>query len=117
MKEPRVDTIRNVALIGSTGAGKTSLVDAILYTAGVIPSIGSIVNGNTISDFEPEEVHRKVSISSTVAHFSSKEIRFNIVDTPGAQASSVRLKSPCAPWMERSLSLEPPLAYGLNLTR
>ena len=84
MKEPRVDPIRNVALIGSTGAGKTSLVDAILYTAGVIPSIGSIVNGNTISDFEPEEVHRKVSISSTVAHFSSKEIRFNIVDTPGA---------------------------------
>ena len=84
MKEPRVDTIRNVALIGSTGAGKTSLVDALLYTAGVIPSIGSIVSGNTISDFEPEEIHRKVSISSTVAHFSSKETIFNVVDTPGA---------------------------------
>ena len=54
MKEPRVDPIRNVALIGSTGAGKTSLVDALLYTAGIIPSIGSIASGNTISDFEPE---------------------------------------------------------------
>ncbi|MDQ6734371.1 MAG: elongation factor G, partial [Nitrospirota bacterium] len=84
MKEPRVDTIRNVALIGSTGAGKTSLVDAILYTAGVISSTGSIVGGNTVSDFEPEEIHRKISISSTVAHFSSKEMIFNVVDTPGA---------------------------------
>jgi elongation factor G len=84
MKEPRVDPIRNVALIGSTGAGKTSLVDALLYTAGIIPSIGSIASGNTISDFEPEEIHRKVSISSTVAHFSSKETMLNIIDTPGA---------------------------------
>jgi elongation factor G len=84
MKEPRVDTIRNVAFIGSTGAGKTSLLEALLYAAGVIPSIGSIIGGNTISDFEPEEMHRKISISSTVGHFSSKETVLNIVDTPGA---------------------------------
>ena len=84
MKEPRVDTIRNVAFIGSTGAGKTSLLESLLYTAGIIPSIGSIIGGNTISDFEPEEIHRKISISSTVAHFSSKETILNIVDTPGA---------------------------------
>lgn len=84
MKEPRVETIRNVAFIGSTGAGKTSLLETLLYTAGVIPSIGSIISGNTISDFEPEEIHRKISISNTVAHFSSKETILNIVDTPGA---------------------------------
>jgi elongation factor G len=84
MKEPRVDTIRNVAFIGSTGAGKTSLLEALLYTAGVIPSIGSIIGGNTISDFEPEEIHRKISISNTVGHFSSKEAILNIIDTPGA---------------------------------
>src|SRR5688500_5102064 len=84
MKEPRVDTIRNVALIGSTGAGKTSLMEALLYTTGVTPSIGSIIGGNTTSDFEPEEIHRKISISNTVCHFSSKEIILNIVDTPGA---------------------------------
>jgi elongation factor G len=84
MKEPRVDAIRNVAFIGSTGAGKTSLLEALLYTAGVIPSIGSIIGGNTISDFEPEEIHRKVSISNTAGHFSWKETILNIVDTPGA---------------------------------
>ena len=83
MKEPRVDTIRNVAFIGSTGAGKTSLLEALLYTAGVIPSIGSIIGGNTISDFEQEEIHRRISISNTVGHFSSKETILNIVDTPG----------------------------------
>ena len=84
MKEPQVDAIRNIALVGSTGAGKTSLVEALLYTAGVIPSIGSVIGGNTISDFEPEEIHRKISISSMVAHFSSKETTLNIIDTPGA---------------------------------
>ncbi|MBA2251676.1 MAG: GTP-binding protein, partial [Nitrospirales bacterium] len=84
MKEPRVDTIRNVAFIGSTGAGKTSLLEALLYIDGAIPSIGSIIGGNTISDFEPEEIHRKISISNTVGHFSSKETILNIVDTPGA---------------------------------
>ncbi len=84
MNEPRVETIRNIALIASTGAGKTSLVDALLYTAGVIPSMGSVLAGNTISDFEPEEIHRKNSISSTVAHFSFKESALNIIDTPGA---------------------------------
>lgn len=84
MNEPRVDTIRNVAFIGSTGAGKTSLLEALLYTGGAIPAIGSIIGGNTISDFEPEEIHRKISISNTVAHFSSKEIILNIVDAPGA---------------------------------
>ena len=84
MKEPRVDSIRNVAFIGSTGAGKTSLLEALLHTAGVIPSIGSIVGGNTISDFEPEEIHRKISISNTVSHFTWKETLLNIIDTPGA---------------------------------
>jgi elongation factor G len=84
MNEPRVDSIRNIALIGSSGAGKTSLIDALLYTAGVIPSMGSIVGGTTVSDFEPEEIHRKISISNTVAHFSSRETIFNVIDTPGA---------------------------------
>jgi elongation factor G len=93
MIEPRVDTIRNVAFIGSTGAGKTSLLEALLYTAGVIPSLGSIIGGNTISDFEPEEIHRKVSISNTVGHFSSKDTTFNIVDTPGAASFLGEAKS------------------------
>ena len=84
MQEPRVDSIRNIALVGSTGAGKTSLVEALLHTAGVLPSMGSVLQGNTVSDFEPEEIHRQISVGSTVAHFSSKDRVFNIIDTPGA---------------------------------
>ncbi|WP_447976776.1 elongation factor G [Candidatus Nitrospira bockiana] len=84
MKEPRVEAIRNVALISATGAGKTSLLESLLYTAGVIPSMGSVAQGTTVSDFEPEEIHRKVSISSAVAHFTWKDGVFNLIDTPGA---------------------------------
>ncbi len=84
MKEPRADTIRNIAVVSYTGAGKTSLTEALLYTAGVIPAMGSVMNGNTLSDFEPEEAHRKISVSSSVLHFDWKDTTFNLVDTPGA---------------------------------
>lgn len=84
MLEPRVDSIRNVALVGSTGVGKTSIAEALLHAAGVIPAMGSVPAGNTVSDFEPEEIHRKFSVSSTVSHFSWKDILFNLIDTPGA---------------------------------
>ena len=70
--DAHTDTVRNIAVVSAAGAGKTSLVEALLYTAGVIPTMGSIANGNTVSDFEPEEIHRKVSVSTTVAHFSWK---------------------------------------------
>ncbi|TLY15038.1 MAG: GTP-binding protein, partial [Nitrospirae bacterium] len=84
MKEPRADTIRNIAVVSYTGAGKTSLTEALLYTAGVIPAMGSVVNGTTVSDFEPEEVHRKITVSSSVLHVDWKDTTFNLVDTPGA---------------------------------
>jgi elongation factor G len=84
MKEARSESIRNIALISYTGAGKTSLLEAMLYTAGAIPAMGSVPAGTTIADYEPEEIHRKVSINLSVAHFQWKETLFNIVDTPGA---------------------------------
>jgi elongation factor G len=84
MKEVKDDAIRNVAVLSYTGAGKTSLVEALLYTAGAIPAMGSVPSGNTVSDFEPEEVHRKISVSASVAHFQWKDTTFNLVDTPGA---------------------------------
>jgi elongation factor G len=86
MTEPRIDAIRNIALISYTGAGKTSLLESLLYSAGVVSSMGSVTSGNTVSDFEPEEIHRKISIHSTVAHFAWKDVTLNIIDTPGAMS-------------------------------
>jgi elongation factor G len=83
-KDVYADTIRNIAVVSAAGAGSTSLVEAILYTASVIPAMGSVVSGTTVSDFEPEEIHRKVSVSTAVTHFAWKGLRFNLLDTPGA---------------------------------
>jgi elongation factor G len=84
MKELRAETIRNVAFVSYTGAGKTSLVEALLFSGGAIPSMGSVNTGNTVSDYEPEEIHRKVSVNATVSHFAWKDITFNLIDAPGA---------------------------------
>jgi elongation factor G len=84
MKQPKADQIRNIALVSYTSAGKTSLAEALLYAAGAIPAMGSVAAGNTVSDFEPEETHRKISVSSSVVRFEWKGTTFNLVDTPGA---------------------------------
>jgi elongation factor G len=84
MKESRVESVRNVAVVSNTGAGKTSLTEALLFTAGVIPTMGSVANGTTVSDFEPEEIHRRISVSTSVLHFEWKDTTVNLLDTPGA---------------------------------
>ncbi|MGE5238922.1 MAG: elongation factor G [Chloroflexota bacterium] len=75
--------IRNFAVISHSGAGKTSLTEAMLYTAGAIDRLGTVDAGNTTTDFEPEEIARKISVSSAVAFCDWKNTRLNIVDTPG----------------------------------
>ncbi len=84
MKDLRADAIRNVAVVSNTGAGKTSLVEALAYATGVIPSMGSVLLGTTASDFEPEEIHRKTSLSTSVLRMVWKDVTLNILDTPGA---------------------------------
>lgn len=84
MKELRADAIRNVAVVSNTGTGKTSLVEALAYTAGVIPSMGSILHGTTVSDFEPEEIHRKHSLNTSVLDLTWKDVALHVLDTPGA---------------------------------
>ncbi len=84
MKESRVESVRNVAVVSNTGAGKTSLTEALLFTAGAIPAMGSVANGTTVSDFEPEEIHRRLSVSTSVLHFGWKDTTVNLLDTPGA---------------------------------
>lgn len=78
-----VDKIRNVAVIAHSGAGKTSLVEAILFNSGAIDRMGNTEDGNTTTDYEPEEIARKISITSAIAFCDWKDHRINLIDTPG----------------------------------
>lgn len=84
MSELRRESLRNVVLISSAGAGKTSLAEALLFTAGGVPHLGSIAQGTTASDFEPEELHRRSSVSTSLLRYSWNHTIINLVDPPGA---------------------------------
>lgn len=83
MKEHDVNAIRNLTLIGHGGCGKTSLTESILYTANVINRIGSISEGNTTSDYLPNEIEKQISITSSLLHLDWINKHINIIDTPG----------------------------------
>ena len=75
--------IRNLALLGHGECGKTSLAEAMLYLSGKTERLGKIADGNTVCDFDPEEQKRGLSISASLAHTAWKDIKINIIDTPG----------------------------------
>ncbi len=77
--------IRNVALLGHSHEGKTSLAEAMLYAGGGIERLGRPEAGTTTFDFEPEEIKRKISIGTAVAHLTWKDHKINLLDTPGFQ--------------------------------
>jgi elongation factor G len=77
------DRIRNVALIGHRGSGKTSLHEALLFQAGATNRLGSVLDGTTVSDSEPDEQARKLSISASLSSFEWDERKINLLDTPG----------------------------------
>src|SRR5437763_2715195 len=77
------DRIRNVALVGHRGAGKTSLHEALLYEAGVINRLGSVVDGTTVSDADEDEKARQMSISVALSSFEWQDHKVNLIDTPG----------------------------------
>ena len=77
------DRIRNVALVGHRGSGKTSLHEALLFEAGAINRLGSVVDGTTISDTDPDEKARQMSISAALTTFEWQERKVNLIDTPG----------------------------------
>ncbi|MBQ7289000.1 MAG: elongation factor G [Clostridia bacterium] len=83
MKDFTADKIKNIALIGHGSSGKTTLADALLYSAGLIERVGSIADGNTTLDFDAEEKKRKISISTACYQLQYKESKLNIIDTPG----------------------------------
>ena len=76
-------TIRNVALLSHSGAGKTTLAETILFNAKVINRIGRVEDGNTVSDYEPEENRRAASVQTSLLRFSEGDNKVNILDTPG----------------------------------
>ncbi len=75
--------IRNVALIGHGGDGKTALAEAMLYLAKATDRLGKSADGNTVCDYDPEEIKRSISISAALANFEWKNTKINILDTPG----------------------------------
>ena len=83
MPHKAADRIRNVALIGHRGSGKTSLHEALLFEAGVINRLGRVEDGTTTSDFEPDEQEREMSIGATVSSFDHDGRKINLIDTPG----------------------------------
>jgi elongation factor G len=77
------DRIRNVALIGHRGSGKTSLHEAMLYEAGASNRLGTVADGTTVSDYEPDEQERQMSIGASLASFEHQGREINLIDTPG----------------------------------
>jgi len=75
--------IRNVALVGHGGAGKTTLAEALLVATGGLNRAGRVEDGTTVSDFEPEEIKRHISVSMAMAPISVGDFRINVIDTPG----------------------------------
>jgi len=78
-----VQNIRNVCLLGHGGNGKTALAESMLFLTGVIDRMGRTADGNTVCDYDPEEVKRQISISTAVAPVEYKGCKINLLDTPG----------------------------------
>jgi len=83
VKEFTVDKIRNIGLVGHGGVGKTSLAEAMAYSMGETNRIGKVDDGTTISDYHPDEIERKISISTSLLHGEWKDWKVNLLDTPG----------------------------------
>jgi len=83
LKEFQTNEIRNIAVFGHASSGKTSLVEALLYTAGLTNRLGRIDEGTTVSDYNEDEIVRKFSISSSLLHCEWKKSKVNIIDAPG----------------------------------
>jgi len=83
MKQYGLENIRNTVLLSHAGAGKTSATEAILFTAGAINRLGKIDDGSSTSDYDPDEVKRKISINLSLLPCQWREAKFNLIDTPG----------------------------------
>jgi elongation factor G len=78
-----IGKIRNIGVVGHGGVGKTSLVESLLFATGAVTRLGRVDDGSTTTDFDPDEIKRKISINTAVAYLDYKGHRINVVDTPG----------------------------------
>ena len=83
MKPYETKDIRNVGIVGHGHCGKTSVVAGLLYAAGATTRLTRVDEGNTVTDFDEEEINRKLTISSSVAAIEWKKTKINFIDTPG----------------------------------
>ena len=83
MKQYGLENIRNLSLLSHSGAGKTSVAEAILFTLGVINRLGRVDDGTTTSDYDPDEIKRQISINLTILPCEWQETKINLIDTPG----------------------------------
>ncbi len=83
MKTYEGENVRNVAVIGHSHSGKTSLVSALLFTAGGTPRLGRVDDGSTTTDYDEEEIARQMTVSASIASFEWSKAKINLIDTPG----------------------------------
>ena len=83
MKTFTADSIRNIVLTGHGGSGKTALAEAMLFKCGITDRMGNTADGNTVCDFDAEEIRRKISINAAIATAVWKDMKINIIDAPG----------------------------------
>lgn len=83
MKTYKCKNIRNIALAGHGGSGKTSLAEALMYVSGGIERMGKVSEGSTVCDSDPDEIKRKISLNTSIAYAEWKDVKINIIDTPG----------------------------------
>ena len=83
MKEYTTEFIRNIALASHSSAGKTMLAEAFLHFTGATTRLGKIEDGSTVGDFEEEEIRRKISLSTSVIPVEYRDVKINLLDTPG----------------------------------
>src|SRR3972149_10595725 len=83
MKVYDAASIRNIALVGHGGSGKTQLASCILFNTGMVPRRGKVDEGNTVTDFDEEEIARKHTLSASMAFAEWNKTKINIIDTPG----------------------------------
>ena len=77
------EKIRNIAVVGHGDTGKTTLVSAFLYTTGAVNRLGKVEDGTTTTDYDEDEIERKITINTSLAHCQWKDHKNNLLDTPG----------------------------------